>query len=411
MARVCAPSPLVLLSATVLAAGQQPKRTPDIHFVPTPEEVVEAMLRLAEVDKNDVVYDLGSGDGRIPITAARRFGARGVGIDLDPKLVAQATRSAQEAGVADRVRFIEGDIFEADISAATVVTLYLLTSINERLRPKLLKELRARHAHRVASIPHGRLGARPGNRRRLPATVSLEGPEALIRFIARRLLLTVPVLAGVATLVFSLIHLVPGDPVQAMLGESASREDVVDLRHRLGLDRPLYVQYAAFLRGAVTGDLGRSLAHRAKRHGSDCGAHAGDLRAGVRGNALRRSGRRAARASLRRFGPAPPWITAPRRSPCIGISLPGFWLGPILAIVFAVTLGWLPVSGRGTPAHLVLPAITLGAPLAAVLARMTRASVLEELRELYVLAARARGVSRGRAGTPPCVSATALCRS
>jgi SAM-dependent methyltransferase len=132
----------VLLSATVLAAGQQPKRTPDIHFVPTPEEVVEAMLRLAEVDKNDVVYDLGSGDGRIPITAARRFGARGVGIDLDPKLVAQATRSAQEAGVADRVRFIEGDIFEADISAATVVTLYLLTSINERLRPKLLKELR-----------------------------------------------------------------------------------------------------------------------------------------------------------------------------------------------------------------------------------------------------------------------------
>ncbi len=132
----------VLLSATVLAAGQQPKRTPDIHFVPTPEEVVEAMLRLAEVDKNDVVYDLGSGDGRIPITAARRFGARAVGIDLDPKLVAQATRSAQEAGVGDRVRFIEGDIFEADISAATVVTLYLLTSINERLRPKLLKELR-----------------------------------------------------------------------------------------------------------------------------------------------------------------------------------------------------------------------------------------------------------------------------
>jgi ABC-type dipeptide/oligopeptide/nickel transport system permease component len=81
----------------------------------------------------------------------------------------------------------------------------------------------------------------------------------------------------------------------------------------------------------------------------------------------------------------------------IGISLPGFWLGPILAILFAVTLGWLPVSGRGTPAHLVLPAITLGAPLAAVLARMTRASVLEELRELYVLAAQARGVSRGRA--------------
>jgi SAM-dependent methyltransferase len=131
-----------LLSVATVAAAQQPKRTPDIHFVPTPDEVVEEMLRLADVGKNDIVYDLGSGDGRIPITAARRFGARGVGIDLDPKLVAQATRSAQEAGVADRVRFIEGDIFEANISEATVVTLYLLTSINERLRPKLLKDLR-----------------------------------------------------------------------------------------------------------------------------------------------------------------------------------------------------------------------------------------------------------------------------
>jgi len=130
------------LSAVVLAGSQQPKRTPDIHYVPTPGEVVEAMLQLADVGPNDVVYDLGSGDGRIPIAAARRFHARGVGIDLDPKLVAQATRNAQEAGVADRVRFVEGDIFEADLSPATVVTLYLLTSINERLRPKLLKELR-----------------------------------------------------------------------------------------------------------------------------------------------------------------------------------------------------------------------------------------------------------------------------
>ena len=132
----------LLVSIAALAASQQPKRTPDIHFVPTPDEVVEAMLRLADVGANDVVYDLGSGDGRIPITAARRFGARGVGIELDPELVAQATRSAQQAGVADRVRFVEGDIFESDISPATVVTLYLLTSINERLRPKLQKELR-----------------------------------------------------------------------------------------------------------------------------------------------------------------------------------------------------------------------------------------------------------------------------
>jgi SAM-dependent methyltransferase len=142
MARVMRAIAVALLSLATLAAAQQPKRTPDIHFVPTPDEVVDAMLRLAEVGKNDVVYDLGSGDGRIPIAAARRFGARGVGIDLDPKLVAQAAQNAREAGVADRVTFIEADIFEADISQATVVTLYLLTSINERLRPKLLKELR-----------------------------------------------------------------------------------------------------------------------------------------------------------------------------------------------------------------------------------------------------------------------------
>jgi SAM-dependent methyltransferase len=131
-----------LFLAVSVAASQQPRRQPDIHFVPTPEEVVDQMLRLAGVGPNDVVYDLGSGDGRIVIAAAKRFGARGVGIDLDPALVAQATRNAAQAGVADRVRFLEGDIFEADISQATVVTLYLLTSINERLRPKLLRELK-----------------------------------------------------------------------------------------------------------------------------------------------------------------------------------------------------------------------------------------------------------------------------
>ena len=218
----------------------------------------------------------------------------------------------------------------------------------------------------------------------------------MTRFIARRLLLTVPVLAGVATLVFSLIHLVPGDPVQAMLGESASRQDVLDLRQRLGLDRPLYLQYAAFLRGAVTGDLGRSL----RTGQSVTGAIAERMPATIE---------LAPAAMLFAVVVAVPLgiVAAVRAGTAvdhgattlslIGISLPGFWLGPILAIVFAVTLGWLPVSGRGSPAHLVLPAITLGAPLAAVLARMTRASVLEELREVYVLAARARGVSRARA--------------
>jgi len=218
----------------------------------------------------------------------------------------------------------------------------------------------------------------------------------LTRFIARRLLLTIPVLAGVATLVFSLIHLVPGDPVEAMLGESASTRDVANLRHQLGLDRPLYTQYITFIRGAVTGDLGQSL----RTGQSVLGAIAERMPATIE---------LAVAAMLFAVVVAVPLgIAAAVRAgtavdhaatalTLVGISVPGFWLGPILALVFAVEFGWLPVSGRGTPAHLVLPAITLGAPLAAVLARMTRASLLGELREVYVLAARGRGVSRARA--------------
>jgi ribosomal protein L11 methylase PrmA len=110
--------------------------------VPTPPEVVEAMLKLANVTKNDVLYDLGSGDGRIVIAAAQKFGARGVGVDIDPALVKQARENAQKAGVSDRVKFLEQDLFTANISEATVVTLYLLPDINLKLRPKLFKELK-----------------------------------------------------------------------------------------------------------------------------------------------------------------------------------------------------------------------------------------------------------------------------
>jgi ABC-type dipeptide/oligopeptide/nickel transport system permease component len=216
------------------------------------------------------------------------------------------------------------------------------------------------------------------------------------RFIFRRLLLTVPVLFGVATLVFSLIHLIPGDPVQVMLGDAASPREVEELRDRLGLNRPLLVQYAAFLRGAASGDLGISLrtnqpvsAALAERLPATVElAVAAMLVAVVIAIPLGILG--AARAGTRVDHVATTLAL-------LGISMPNFWLGPLLAIVFSVSLGWLPVSGRGTPAHLVLPAITLGAPLAALLARMTRASLLEELRELYVLAARARGLSRVRA--------------
>jgi tRNA/tmRNA/rRNA uracil-C5-methylase (TrmA/RlmC/RlmD family) len=141
----------LVLSFAVIAAmvapssAQQapaPLRSPDVIFVPTPQEVVDAMLKLAKVGPNDVVYDLGSGDGRIPITAARTYGARGVGIDIDPQRIREANENLKTANVADKVRFLNQDLFTTNISEATVVTLYLLPSLNLKLIPKLNAELR-----------------------------------------------------------------------------------------------------------------------------------------------------------------------------------------------------------------------------------------------------------------------------
>jgi ABC-type dipeptide/oligopeptide/nickel transport system permease component len=214
-------------------------------------------------------------------------------------------------------------------------------------------------------------------------------------FLLRRLLLTVPVLLGVATLVFALIHLVPGDPAQAMLGEGASAQDLVQLREQLGLNRPLLVQYTTFLSGLVRGDLGMSLSRNQP----------------VTTLILERIPATAelafAAMAVAMVLAIPLGIAAAvwratavdqvaMTMALVGISVPNFWLGPLMAILFSVELGWLPVSGRGTWQHLVLPATTLGAALAAILARMTRASLLDELRELYVLAASARGASRLR---------------
>ena len=218
----------------------------------------------------------------------------------------------------------------------------------------------------------------------------------MTRYLLRRLLLTVPVLLGVATLVFALIHLVPGDPAQSMLGESASPAEIARLQKTLGLDRPLLTQYRAFLAGVARGDLGTSfrfgtpVTQEIRKRLPDTAILAlcamavaivvaiplGIVAAVFRGRFLDHAAMTLALA---------------------GISMPSFWLGPLLAIFFAVYLGWLPVSGSGTPLHLVLPAVTLGTALAAILARMTRSSVIEELRELYVLAARARGLSQARA--------------
>jgi ribosomal protein L11 methylase PrmA len=127
-----------------LAAAQsaQPKKPLDVPYVPTTDEAVNAMLKLAEVKKTDVVYDLGCGDGRIVIAAAKTYGAHGVGIDIDPQRIAEANANAKRAGVEKLVRFEENDLFQANFKEATVVTLFLLSSVNLKLKPKLLAELK-----------------------------------------------------------------------------------------------------------------------------------------------------------------------------------------------------------------------------------------------------------------------------
>jgi SAM-dependent methyltransferase len=129
---------LLFLAASLV----QVPREPDVHYVPTPPAVVDAMLKAAKVTDKDVVYDLGCGDGRIPIAAALQYGARGVGIDIDPKWIEQANENAKAAGVTGKVTFLTQDLFESNIHEATVVTLYLLPWLNLKLMPKLQKELR-----------------------------------------------------------------------------------------------------------------------------------------------------------------------------------------------------------------------------------------------------------------------------
>jgi SAM-dependent methyltransferase len=155
---------LLLIVAAVVCSAEQgpsdrpPARQPDMYFVPTRHAVADAMLRLARVGPADVVYDLGSGDGRIVILAAQKYGARAVGIELDPRLVQISREVAIDGEVTDRVMFIEGDLFTADISGATVVTLFLSPEVNRRLLPKLHRDLRAgtrivSHQFRLGSWP------------------------------------------------------------------------------------------------------------------------------------------------------------------------------------------------------------------------------------------------------------------
>jgi tRNA G37 N-methylase Trm5 len=132
----------VLLAITTAIAQTTTTVEKDVPYVPTNERVVQEMLKVAKVTKNDLVYDLGCGDGRIVITAAKQYGARGIGIDIDPERIKEAEENARIAGVSDRVTFMQGDLFKADIRDATVVTMYLLPAVNMKLRPKLLGDLR-----------------------------------------------------------------------------------------------------------------------------------------------------------------------------------------------------------------------------------------------------------------------------
>lgn len=129
----------------IAQAGTEERPTqpePDVAYVPTPQEVVDKMLEVAKVTKDDVVYDLGSGDGRIPITAAQRYGARGIGIDINSELIQEANENARQSGVTDRVKFLQQDLFASDIREATVLTLYLLPELNLKLRPTLFEQLK-----------------------------------------------------------------------------------------------------------------------------------------------------------------------------------------------------------------------------------------------------------------------------
>jgi len=213
-------------------------------------------------------------------------------------------------------------------------------------------------------------------------------------YIFRRLLLTFPVILGVSTLVFLFIHLIPGNPVQVMLGESARAADVEKLRIGLGLDKPLHVQYGLFMKGLVTGRLGNSIRTGQPVLATIFNRLPATLELAVSSMivALLLSIPLGVISASKQYSLLD---NGPMFFALLGISMPNFWLGPLLILFFSVTLGWLPVSGRGGWQHLILPAITLGTALAAILTRMTRSSVLEILHEDYITTARSKGLREG----------------
>lgn len=218
-----------------------------------------------------------------------------------------------------------------------------------------------------------------------------KGGIRMSRHITARLLLLLPTLFGVVTAVFLVIHLIPGDPVEAMLGESAMATEKEALRHELGLDHPLLVQYGGYLTGLAHGDLGASIVTRRPVFFEIASRWPATLELAV--VALLLAALTAVPLGV---------LAAARRGGAldnltlffslIGAAVPAFWLGPLLIIVFSIGLAWLPVSGRDSAASIILPAVTLGAGMAAILLRLTRSAVLEAAEDDYIRAARARGL-------------------
>ena len=237
----------------------------------------------------------------------------------------------------------------------------------------------------------------------------------MIGYALRRAALAVPLLLGVATLVFLLIHLIPGDPVETMLGTGATAADVEDLRHRLGLDRPLAGQYLGFITGLLHADLGTSL--RYQDPVADLILERAPatvlLAAASMTLALLAALPAGIAAAMRPRGPVDRMASAAAAG---SLSFPSFCLGPLLLLVFAIRLDWLPVSGLDNPGAVLLPSFTLAAPASALLTRLTRATLAEELRAPFVRAALARGIGTGGAllrhalpnALPPILTVAAL---
>lgn len=214
----------------------------------------------------------------------------------------------------------------------------------------------------------------------------------MLRFILRRLILSLPVLVVVITSIFLLIHMIPGDPVVQMLGEGAAPADVEEIRHRLGLDQPLYIQYATYWQRLVHGDLGTSFKFNIPVADVLKTRYPATLWLALISLVVAIS--IAVPAGVTAAVNRGKWPDRLLGSvTLVGLSFPNFALGPVLILIFSIQAGWLPVSGRDSPASYILPAITLGTSMAAILTRMVRSSMLEQLSSDYVRTARAKGLS------------------